>query len=332
MDKRIERRQAEKKFLEDTYKEQYAEVVRHSKETNSNILLLAQWITTSVSPENPLPIFGSLPFNDLYGRVRAIRLRYQTSNRHGVITSLSKLLEVKMTSESQVSAHAFIDRIKLLMLSIRTHLRYGDLDLVQVIEIMVLINGLSNKDGWPVLAMALSTDEDLSFEVMCERILQQAERLSVSNSRGRSEASPSVEGGAGKEAAKSVAGSKKPPKASTEGGSGQSDKFRPYWHGQHTKSTHQPSVHFEETDRQSPTVHQNSRGPGNSPDGPPHQKPNKGKGKWKGKGKGHGKSAQGQTEDFGWALSTKGCTSSGEESEDEPYSNRFKRLRYQLNP
>ena len=79
--------------------------------------------------------------------------------------------------------------------------------------------------------MALSTDEVLSFEVMCERILQQAERLSVSNSRGRSEASPSVGGGAGKGAAKSVVGNEKPPKASPEGGSGQSDKLRPYWHG-----------------------------------------------------------------------------------------------------
>lgn len=86
--------QAERKFLEDTYKEQYAEVVRYSREINSNILLLAQWVTNSVSPENLLPIFGSLPFNDIFGRVRAIRLRYQTSNRHGVITSLSKLLEV----------------------------------------------------------------------------------------------------------------------------------------------------------------------------------------------------------------------------------------------
>ena len=147
-------------------------MLHHSREVNANILSLAQWITSSVSPENLLPIFGSLPFTDLYGRVRAIRLRYQTSNRHGVITSLGKLLEVRMASESQGAAHAFIDKIKSLMLRIRGHLRDGDLDLVQVIEIMVLINGLSNKDGWPVLAMALSTDETLSFEVMCERILQ----------------------------------------------------------------------------------------------------------------------------------------------------------------
>jgi len=127
--------QAERKFLEDTYKEQYAAVVHHSREINSNILLLAQWVTNSVSPDNLLPIFGSLPFTDLYGRVRAIRLRYQTSIRHGVITSISKLLEVKMTSESQAAAHTFIDKIKSLMLRIRTHLRDGDLDLVQVFEI-----------------------------------------------------------------------------------------------------------------------------------------------------------------------------------------------------
>ena len=278
--------QAERKFLEDTYKEQYAEIVRHSKEINSNILLLAQWVTNSVSPENLLPIFGSLPFNDIFGRVRAIRLRYQTSNRHGVITSLSKLLEVKMTSESQASAHVFIDKIKSLMLRIRTHLRDGELDLVQVIEIMVLINGLSTKDGWPVLAMALSTDEALSFEVMCERILQQAERLSVSNSRGRSEASPSVGGGAGKGVAKAVNGNKKTPKVSSESGQGQTEKFRPYWHGQHTKSTYQPSAHFDETDR--PTLQSNPRNPGNPSDGPPQQKPNKNKGKWRKKGKAYG--------------------------------------------
>ena len=234
-----------------------------------------------------------------------------------------------MTSESQASAHVFIDKIKSLMLRIRTHLRDGELDLVQVIEIMVLMNGLSNKDGWPVLAMALSTDETLSFEVMCERILQQAERLSVSNGRGRPEASPSVGGGAGKGVAKSVAG-KKSPKVSPEGGSGQTEKFRPYWHGQHAKRTYQPSVHSEETDR--PTIQANPS------ESAPHHKPNKNKGKWKAKGKAHGKSAQGQTDEFGWALSTRAGTSGNEESEDEsssddglvdePHPIRFKRLRY----
>ena len=230
--------QAERKLLEETYKEQYAAILHHSREGNSNILLLAQWITNSVSPENLLPIFGYLQFTNLCGRVRAIRLRYQTSNRHGVITSLSKLLEVKMASESQASAHAFTGKIKSLMLRIITHLRDGDLDLVQVIEIMVLLNGLSYKDGWPVLAMALSTDETLSFEVMRERILQQAERLS-SNGRGRSEASSAFGAGAGKAAAKSVTGGKKPtPKTGNDGASNQPDRFRPYWHGGSMQSDH----------------------------------------------------------------------------------------------
>ena len=83
------------------------------------------------------------------------------------------------------------------MLRNRTHLRDGDLDLVQVIGIMVLINGLSNKECWPVWTMALTTDETLSFEVMCERILQQGERLS-SNGGGRSETSSAFGAGAGK--------------------------------------------------------------------------------------------------------------------------------------
>ena len=61
--------QAERKFLEETYKEQYAAVLHHSREVNTKILSLAQWITSSVSSENLLPIFGSLAFTDLYGRV-----------------------------------------------------------------------------------------------------------------------------------------------------------------------------------------------------------------------------------------------------------------------
>jgi len=150
--------QAERKFLEETYKGQCSTALQHSGKVNANILSLAQSIINSASPQEFLPIFESLAFTDLYGRIRAcIHLRYQTSNQHGVMTNLSKLVEVKMALESQGTAHAFIDKIKSLKLRIRTHLRDGDLDLAEVIEIRVMLNGMSKRDGWPVLATVRQT-------------------------------------------------------------------------------------------------------------------------------------------------------------------------------
>jgi len=86
----------------------------------------------------------------------------------------------------------------------------------------------------------------------------------------------------------SVSRRKKPaPKNVSEGASHQSDqKFKPYWHGQHAKLSHQPSTHSEESDTQSQASHQNKYGHGKSTGGSSGHKSNKGKDRDpKGKGK-----------------------------------------------
>ncbi len=74
-----------------------------------------------------------------------------------------------MAKETQTGSHVFMDQIRSWMLRLRTHLTAGGLDLVSVLEIMVLINGLPKQGGWSVLAMSLSSDETLTFESMCEK-------------------------------------------------------------------------------------------------------------------------------------------------------------------
>ena len=146
------------------------------------VLSLAQWLVSSVTTENLLPIFGTLRYDDLYGRIRAIRTRFRTSNRHGVILCVTKLLELKMVRDTQPGCHQFMDQIRSWMLRLRTYLAAGHLSLAEVLEIMVLIQGLPKHGGWPVLAMSLSTDETLTFSVMCERLQQQADRLASDKS------------------------------------------------------------------------------------------------------------------------------------------------------
>ena len=50
-----------------------------------------------------------------YERARAIQPRYQSSNRHGVIYFINKLMTAKMTEETVSCAHAFTDEISALM-------------------------------------------------------------------------------------------------------------------------------------------------------------------------------------------------------------------------
>jgi len=150
----------------------FTAAVQRSQEVRNNVLSLAQWLVSSVTTENLLPIFGSLRYDDLYGRIKAIRTRFRTSNRHGVILCVTKLLELKMVKDSQPGCHQFMDQIRSWMLRLRTYLAAGNLSLAEVLEIMVLIQGLPKHGGWPVLAMSLSTDETLSFSAICERLQQ----------------------------------------------------------------------------------------------------------------------------------------------------------------
>lgn len=109
---------------------------------------------------------------------------------------------------------------------------------------MVLINGLPKQGGWSVLAMSLSTDEILTFESMCEKLQQQADRLSSDrgarapspgnnssiHANGNAKMATGGDGGTGV----SVVGS----------GNGRGKPYvpykpKPYWNGQQSKSTYQ---------------------------------------------------------------------------------------------
>ena len=167
---------AKRAFVDGHLDKLFTAAVQRSQEVRSNVMSLAQWLVSSVTTENLLPIFGILRYDDLYGRIRAIRTRFRTSNRHGVILCVTKLLELKMVKDSQPGCHQFMDQIRSWMLRLRTYLAAGNLSLAEVLEIMVLIQGLPKHGGWPVLAMSLSTDATLSFSAMCERLQQQADR------------------------------------------------------------------------------------------------------------------------------------------------------------
>jgi hypothetical protein len=238
---------AKRNFVDDHLDKLFTAAVQRSIEVKGNVLALAQWLVNSVTMENLLPIYGNLRYDDIYGRNKAITTRFRVSNRHGVIICLTKLLELRMAKESQTGSHVFMDQIRSWMLKLRTHLTAGGLDLVSVLEIMVLINGLPKQGGWSVLAMSLSTDETLTFETMCEKLQQQADRLSSdrgarapppsSNSNNNSHSNgtaKSISGGGGGTGG-SAGGS------AGNGGGKPSGPYKPknYWNGQNTKSTYQ---------------------------------------------------------------------------------------------
>ena len=131
------------------------------------------------------------------------------------------------------------------MTRLRAYVHEGRLDLIEVLEMMVLINGLLQSGGWPVLAMALSTDETLSFSSMCDRLAQQADRLTGSKTH-QSSIDRSYQHGS----AKSITGGGNKPSIDKP-----QDKSRPpYWSGQQSRPTHQSSQH-----RQDDTESQSSR-------------------------------------------------------------------------
>ena len=273
----------------------FSAAVQRSQEVRNNVISLAQWLVSSVTTENLLPIFGNLRYDDLYGRIRAIRNRFRTSNRHGVIVCVTKLLELKMVKDSQPGCHQFIDQIRSWMLRLRTYLAAGNLSLTEVLEIMVFIPGLPKHGGWPVLAISLSTDETLTFATMCELLQQQADRLATDKSAkpinpNNNSPTPNISnaqaitgGGSGGDGGSGGAG----------GGKAKStERLRtPYWQGQQARPTHQDSPHESDNRSQSSNQSQPST-------------PKKKNGKWKGKGKGNGKGSAhskstkgGQTDD-----------------------------------
>ena len=190
--------------INEQYVDRFRTAVKRYEEGRANLLAMAQWLVSSVLPENLLPIFGEYAYDDIYNRSRAIKLRFRTSNKHGAITAVTRLLEVKMTKETVAGAHTFVDEVRALMRRLRSHLTDGGLNLVDVVETMILVRGLPNGGGWSVLSMAMSTDETLTAPQIVERILQQDERLTSEKALKGGEVAPHTGGASNKGVAKAV--------------------------------------------------------------------------------------------------------------------------------
>ena len=139
-------------------------------------MLLGQWIVSSVDPDYATAIFGTYTFTQVYERARAIQLRYQSSDRHGVIHCINKLMNAKKTAETVSGAHAFTDEISALMQRLKGNRRDGRLDVLTVMEIMVLIGGLRKTGPFALFALACSTDENLTAAQFVERRHRQSKR------------------------------------------------------------------------------------------------------------------------------------------------------------
>ena len=205
-------------------------------------MLLGQWIFSSVDPDHASAIFGTFTFTQVYERARAIQLRYQSSDRHRVIYCINRLMTVKMKDETVVGAHTFTDDVSSLMLRLKGHLREGELDVLIVIEIMVLIEGLPKSDPFALFALANSTDKTLTATQFIERLHRQSERLAREqlsiriNEEQKIEdvdtgAANSVVGGGGQVIPDKSANKVKPPT---------------YWNVQQSKATYHQPVHWED--------------------------------------------------------------------------------------
>ena len=75
------------------------------------MLLLGQWIVSSVDPNHATAIFAKYSFTQIYERARAIQSRFQSSDRNGVIHCINRLITVKMRDETVVGAHTFTDDV-----------------------------------------------------------------------------------------------------------------------------------------------------------------------------------------------------------------------------
>ena len=146
--------------------------VGRAETLKQNVLLLGQWIVSSVDPNHATAIFGTYSFTQVYERARAIQLRYQSSDRHGGIYCINRLMTVKMTDESVIGTHTFTDDVSSLML--RLKVREG---VLTVMEIIVLIGGLPKSGPFVLFALACSTDETLTATQFIERLHRQVERI-----------------------------------------------------------------------------------------------------------------------------------------------------------
>ena len=132
---------------------------------------------SSVDPDHATAVFGTYSFTQIYESARAIQSRFQSSDRHGVIYCINRLMNVKMKDETVVGAHTFTDDVSSLMLRLKGHLREGGVEVLTVMEIMVLIEGLPKSGPFALFALACSTDETLTATQFIERLHRQAERL-----------------------------------------------------------------------------------------------------------------------------------------------------------
>ena len=232
---------AKREWVDEHLEQMFTTAVSRAKTLKHNVMLLGQWIVSSVHPDHATAIFGTHSFTQVYERARAIQSRFQSSDRHGVIYCINKLMTVKMKDETVVGAHTFTDDVSSLMLRLKGHLREGGLDVLTVMEIMVLIEGLPKSGPFALFALACSTDETLTATQFIERLHRQAERLArEQTSRRVSEektedaetgVTHSVEGGGGQANPEQPASKVKPPPT--------------YWNGQRSKATYQ-SVHWED--------------------------------------------------------------------------------------
>ena len=230
-----------RQWVDDHLEQMFNTAVSRAKTLKHNVMLLGQWIVSSVHPDHATAIFGTYSFTQVYERARAIQSRFQSSDRHGVIYCINKLMTVKMKDETVVGAHTFTDDVSSLMLRLKGHLREGGLDVLTVMEIMVLIEGLPKSGPFALFALACSTDETLTATQFIERLHRQAERLA------REQTSRRVSEEKTEDADTGVANS-------VEGGGGQVNPEQPaskaklpptYWNGQRSKASYQ-SVHWED--------------------------------------------------------------------------------------
>jgi len=269
---------AKRQWVDDHLEQMFNTAVSRAKTLKHNVMLLGQWIVSSVYPDHATAIFGTYTFTQVYERARAIQMRYQSSDRHGVIQCIHKLMTTEMTAETVAGAHAFTDEISALMQRLKGHLRDGRLDVLTVMEIMVLIGGLPKTGPFALFALACSTDETLTATQFIERLHRQAERLArEQTSRRVSEelktedadtgVANSVGGGGGQITPDTPANKVKPPSN--------------YWNGQRSKTTYQ-SVHWEDEGELEEDSQTQERG---------H---NTGRGRGRGQGRGYRRSNQRQ--------------------------------------
>ena len=227
---------AKRQWVDDHLEQMFNTAVSRAKTLKHNVMLLGQWIVSSVHPDHATAIFGTYTFTQVYERARAIQMCYQSSDRHGVIQCINKLMSTKMTSEAVAGAHTFTDEISALMQRLKGHLRDGRLDLLTVMEIMVLIGGLPKTGPFALFALACSTDETLTAAQFVERLRRQSERLAreiVSPDSSTDDTDEdTVKGGGGHAASVKKGGSHKELKVKER-------PREPYWQGQHARPTYQ---------------------------------------------------------------------------------------------